>query len=111
MKEIKMNIKQKLMGFGLAALLNSCDNSNISHFTYGGKVLDIDSSEEYLGVALENEKTNSVAYAEIRRNEITEDFRNKLERGTLRLQDCDAEITTKDGETTFYHLKNCRFYR
>lgn len=107
-----MSLKQKILGFGLAALLNGCDNSKISHFTYGGKVLDVDSSEEYLGVALENEKTNSVAYAEIRRNEVTEDFRNKLARGRLRLQDCDAEITNKDNYgTTFYTLKNCRFYR
>lgn len=107
-----MNLKQKLLGFGLAALLNGCDNSKISHFTYGGNVLDIDSSEEYLGVALENEATHSVAYAEIRRNEITEDFRRRLATGKLRLQDCDAEITTKDNYgTTFYHLENCRFYR
>lgn len=107
-----MKLTQKLLGFGLIAALSGCDNDPISHFTFGGKIIDIGSSEEYLGVALENEETNSVAYAKIRRNEISGDFRNKLARGRLRFQDCDAEITTKDNYgTTFYHLENCRFYR
>lgn len=101
-----MKLKQTLLEFGLAALLNGCDNQNISHFTFGGKIINIDSSEEYLGVALENEETNSVAYAKIKRNEITEDFRNKLARGRLRLQDCDMSVD-QDGN---YKLENCSFY-
>lgn len=106
-----MSLKQKLLGFGLIAALSGCDNSNISHFTFGGKIIDIDGTNNSIGVVLENEAINSVAYVKIMRNEMPRGLIDRIDTGRLRVQDCDAEITTQDNYgTKFFHLKNCRFY-
>jgi len=102
-----MNLKQKILGLGLAAILNSCSD-NVSHFTYAGEIMSINRSHEgKVIVDLENHNTGSTATAYLSEDRMPEELKEKLELGRrLWLQDCDSSLTNGH-----YSLQNCNFYK
>lgn len=106
-----MKLKQTLLGLGLAAVLGGCDN-RLSHYSYSGTIFCRESFPTMTGVCIANEKTGSEAYLLINNERMPNDLWERLRYGRmLKVQDCDAEITTTEQGTTIYHLENCRFYR
>lgn len=105
-----MNLKQKLLGFGLIAALGGC-NDKLSNFSYSGTVFCRESFPTMTGVCMVNEKTDSEAYLLINNEIIPNDLiMERFRYGRmLKAQDCDAEIRTTEQGTTIYHLTNCRF--
>lgn len=106
----KMNIKQKLLGMGLAAILNSGCNDELAHFSYLGRITAINRS--YAGqiiIELENSRTGSTATAYIRESAVNdiEKLNDRLELGRkLPLQDCFA-VPRERNNHDHYKLAEC----
>ena len=109
-----MNLKQKLLGIGLAAILNSGCNE-IKHFTYAGEITAINrsyaQSTGQIIVELENHKTRSTATAYLQVSAMPEELKEQIELGRkLWLQDCFAAPREIDNHD-HYNLAECTLYR
>lgn len=88
-----MKLKQKLLGFGLAALLNGgCKDGN--HFDYNGTITNIRYySYGARDVNLYNESSGRAAFVEFKQREIPDYLMYHFEvENTLKLTDCDYNL-------------------
>ncbi len=111
-----MKLKQKLFGFGLAAILNSGCDDEVNHFTFAGNITMINTNYvETTGTTileLENPKTGSTATVYLEESRMPEDLKERIELGRrLWVQNCDSSLRSEENERRHYAIANCTLYK